>query len=507
MRTTVFGEAETRQQAMVTLGEGSASLPGTITGSISRRLSLLLGLIFVVVLLIGGVSLFAARAIYLSTEDIERQGQHVEVMDSIHAAVHHLISAVQQSIITGVPYPDDEQEKLHAELHVLLERYWKLEEMEGDFAEEERETKIYREIKETIAGLIPLSDRLFNAVARGQAIDRRDLELLTAINLKMPGQAHEMNEIHQIKINRSIRESWNRMWLILSFYLAFIVIGSLLILGSNLVFHRTIVLPIRRLASATLEVASGDFRKRVSVTSRDEIGQLAHSFNVMAERLAEHEEKLKGLAVLEERERIAREMHDGLAQALGALHLQTTRAQELQKANETVRVQDAMERIRKMAEGAYEDIRQAIFGLRTMVSKRLGLIPTLIEYLHEWSRQNGVAADLQISDERGIKLSPEAELQLIRIIQEALANVRKHAAARHARIRFELEGDHVVVTVADDGKGYDPAELPGRTSKCFGLEMMRERAESVGGTLEVQSQPDRGTSVVVRLPFPGERRL
>ncbi|MFQ5803649.1 MAG: ATP-binding protein [Candidatus Methylomirabilales bacterium] len=643
-----------------------------------RRLSLLLGLSFVVVLLIGGVSILAARSIYLTTQDIKRQGRHVEVMDSVHAAVHHLTGAVQQSIITGVPYPEDERKTLVAELHVLLNRYERLEEMERDFPESQRETKIYREVRETIADLVPLSQRLFIAVAREQDIDPRDLEQLTAYNAKMPAQAHEMNEVHRIKMERMIQESWNRMWLILGLYLAFIVIGSLLILGSNLVFYRTIVLPIRGLVSATLEVASGDFRKRVSVTSRDEIGQLSNAFNVMAENLQEHErqlrslneslkqkareaealykigteilgsldldkilrsvvekakellgcevgalcllddeepqlvprvtsgppaafagarirgveralpvnlmdhcppaggtqglkkpllccgvvrpqylenhlavplktgekvigvfcvadrrprgfssaevdlltglatqaaiaienarlyDKVQGLAILEERERIAREMHDGLAQALGTLHFQVSRAQDLLNANETARVQTAMEKIQKMAEDAYEDVRQAIFGLRTMVSRSLGLVPTLTEYLHDWSLQNGVTADLQIQEERATKVSPGAELQLIRIIQEALANVRKHAAARYARVRFELEGEHVLVTVTDDGKGFDPTQLPRSRNKGYGLETMRERAESVGGSLKVQSQLGRGTSVSVRLPLSGK---
>ncbi len=214
--------------------------------------------------------------------------------------------------------------------------------------------------------------------------------------------------------------------------------------------------------------------------------------------------QLREMTMLEERQRIAREMHDGLAQALSSLHFRTSRAQDLLKANETARVQATLEEIRKMAEAAYEDIRQSIFGLRTMVSRSLGLVPTLTEYLHDWSLQNGVTADLQIRDERRIRLSPEAELQLIRIIQEALANVRKHAAARYARVRFELEGDHVLVTVADDGKGFHPAQLPRSRNKGYGLETMRERAESVGGSLKVQSQPGRGTSVLVRLPLSGK---
>ncbi|MFQ5852792.1 MAG: ATP-binding protein, partial [Candidatus Binatia bacterium] len=463
-------------------------------------------------------------------------------------------------------------------------------------------------------------------------------------------------------------------------YLTFLVIGSLGLIGWSWVISRTIVSPIRTLAAATQEVAGGHLEKRVLVSSKDEIGQLSYSFNVMAERLAKHErqlrslnerlerkvreaealykigteimalsdidkilhsvvvkakellgcevgalclvdeegreliprvtsgppdafvqggrqgveegvaadvmglcppdkaeaglerqvlrcgvvrpeyleahlaialkrgekmigafcvggrrfgafsaaevdllsglatqaaiaiekarlyEKTQSLAILEERERIAHEMHDGLAQALGTLHLQISRAQELPKGDEPARMRAALEEIRRMAEGAYEDVRQAIFGLRTMDSRSLGLVPTLKEYLHGWSFQNGVAVDLEIRDERATRLSPEAELQLMRIIQEALTNVRKHAAARCVQVWLELEGDHVLITVADDGRGFDLGELPGRARKCFGLETMRERAKSLGGSLEVHSRPGRGTSVLVRLPLPAERR-
>ncbi|MFQ5882192.1 MAG: HAMP domain-containing protein [Candidatus Methylomirabilales bacterium] len=484
---------------MATLGERSEDLQGTFTGRISRRLSLLLGLIFVVVLLIGGVSLLAARSIYLSTEDIERQGRHVEAVDAIHAAIHHLISAVQQSIITGALYPEDERQQFAAELNMLLEQYADLEETEGDFPEREGEMRISREIRKMIADLLPLSEKLFNAVARRQAIDRRDLEHLTTINTKIPDKAHEMVKIHRIKIERSIQESWKTMWLILSSYLALIVFGSLLILGSNLVFYKTIVLPIRRLASATLEVARGDFQKRVPVTSQDEIGQLSHAFNAMAEKLEEHEKKLKGLAVLEERERIAREMHDGLAQALGSLLFKIRGAALADLPDAKAR--GALHELEEIAEEAYTEVRQSIFGLRTRVTRSLGLIPTLAEYLHDLSKQSGIVIDLQVPDEAAIRLSFQVEIQLIRVIQEALTNVRRHAQARCAWVSFRVQGEELEVVIGDDGRGFDLAEVQARGRGHFGLQTMRERIQAGGGKLDIETAPGKGTKVFVMLPL------
>ena len=485
---------------MTTLDETSEDLQGTFTGRISRRLSLPLVLSFVAVLLIGGVSILAARSIYLSTQEIDRQGQHVEAINGIHAAVHHLVSAVHESVITGTPYPDDKREKFVADLHVFSGEYEELEKHEGPFPEQEKELKIWGEMKKMISDLVPLSEGSFYAVAQGRAIDSRDLERLTAINTMLPLYAREMTDIHQIKVKRSIQQSWDRLWLILGLYLTFFVIGCAFILGSNLLVYKTMVLPIRRLASATQEVASGDFSKRVSVTARDEIGQLAHSFNVMTERLEGHEKTLQTLATLKERERIAREMHDGLAQALGYIHMHLGALEARTSAEAQGEIRGELREIKKVAGEAYEEIRQSIFGLRTMVSRGLGLIPTLTEYLHEFSRQNGITTHLQVGGDHAPRFSPDVEIQLVRIIQEALTNIRKHAGATRVVVRFDVEGDCCCVTVRDDGQGFEPGKIPEEGCRQFGLQAMRERAQGIGANLEIEATPGRGTKVMVRLP-------
>jgi signal transduction histidine kinase len=149
---------------------------------------------------------------------------------------------------------------------------------------------------------------------------------------------------------------------------------------------------------------------------------------------------------------------------------------------------------------AYEEVRQSIFGLRTMVSRGLGLIPTLTEYLHEFSAQNGIGVELEVADGRPIHLSPASEVQLIRIIQEALTNVRKHAGAAHAWVRLHRQDPWVQVIIEDDGRGFDPATLASPDRLHFGLQTMRERAEGLGGKLEIDTAPGRGTRIVATLP-------
>ncbi|MEK6715964.1 MAG: GAF domain-containing sensor histidine kinase, partial [candidate division NC10 bacterium] len=217
-------------------------------------------------------------------------------------------------------------------------------------------------------------------------------------------------------------------------------------------------------------------------------------------------EDVRSLATLEERERLAREMHDGLAQALGYLHLKLGVLEERAATEVQNGIGPDLREMKLLVWGAYEEVRQSIFGLRTMVSRSLGLIPTLTEYLHEFSAQHGIQVDLQVQNEMTPRFSSAAETQLVRIIQEALANIRKHAAATRAVIRFGMRDEHWEVTVQDNGRGFEPEPIRGRGVRGFGLQTMRERAEGLGGSLEIESRPGEGTKVTVRLPGPPLRR-
>ena len=164
--------------------------------------------------------------------------------------------------------------------------------------------------------------------------------------------------------------------------------------------------------------------------------------------------------------------------------------------------------LKRAARDAYEEARQAIFGLRSMVSRSLGLIPTLTEYLHDWSRQTGIDVDLRVGTDEAIKPPPVVEVQLIGIIQEALANIRKHAAAKRVLVSIERDRETARVSVHDDGRGFDPQAVVGGARGGFGIDTMRERAETVGGKLTLASQPGNGTRVEVELPLtdPKERK-
>lgn len=207
--------------------------------------------------------------------------------------------------------------------------------------------------------------------------------------------------------------------------------------------------------------------------------------------------RLQSLAVFSERERIAREMHDSLAQILGYLGLEMQVMQSIVEQGDLKALLEEIDKTRLNIEAAHADVRENILSLRTTLSGETELIAALKDYISEFSLQSGVEARLVCDLEVMPPLSPLAAAQLVRIVQEALTNVRKHACARAAEVRLFAEEGVLRVTVTDDGVGFD-----GLSRRLhFGLQTMRERAESVGGGLTVNSQPNAGTQVELWLPL------
>jgi two-component system nitrate/nitrite sensor histidine kinase NarX len=204
-------------------------------------------------------------------------------------------------------------------------------------------------------------------------------------------------------------------------------------------------------------------------------------------------------AILAERERIAREMHDSLAQVLGVTHLRLralgTRAGVLPAPQVTTEMLELAD----LAEEAYRDVREAILGLRESSRVDRGFIDSLHAYLDKFSHQSGVRVTLETALDRELALSPRAEVQVIRVIQEALTNVRKHSGASAAVVRITDANGGTTIVVEDNGHGFDlNSALLGRDG--FGLHTMRERVELIGGTLTIDSSPGRGTRVIALMP-------
>jgi signal transduction histidine kinase len=213
--------------------------------------------------------------------------------------------------------------------------------------------------------------------------------------------------------------------------------------------------------------------------------------------------QVRALAVTEEREWIAREMHDSLAQVLGYVNAKAQAAQVLLGNERVEQATDQIAQLSEAARAAYADVREGILGLRASLGEHHSFLEALRAYLERWQEQSGIAVELTVTPAERFDsgLSPTAEVQLLRIIQEALANVRKYAGARQARIRLGHQEDGVLVVVEDDGGGFAPDALGPSGHPRFGLATMRERAEAVGGTFAIASSPGAGTRVTVRLPY------
>jgi len=201
-----------------------------------------------------------------------------------------------------------------------------------------------------------------------------------------------------------------------------------------------------------------------------------------------------------ERARLAREIHDGPAQALAntVMRLQFVEQMVKQRPDE---VELELARLRAAIQASLRDVRRFIFNLRPASLSDAGLLATLKYYCQDFSDQFGIPVEVNLPE--SLAISPDQELVVFRVIQEALQNIQKHAEATGVVVNIQQrQGGPLVVTIADDGKGFDPKlARQGRTGSA-GLVSMRERAATVGGVFRVESRTGTGTTITLTLPMP-----
>jgi PAS domain S-box-containing protein len=228
------------------------------------------------------------------------------------------------------------------------------------------------------------------------------------------------------------------------------------------------------------------------------------------EELADRERALQDLigkllgAQEEERRRVAYEVHDGLAQVAAAAH-QHLQSFARRYPPETEAARKDLQRILKLVRGTVSDARRIIANLRPTTLDDLGLVSTIsleVDRLREEGYQ--VDYETNLGEER---LPETLEIPLYRVIQEALTNMRKHAGARRVRVELRCARGEVRLLVSDDGKGFDPAAaaLESGPGERMGLVGMHERVGALGGTLEIDSRPGAGTSLVATIPLTHAR--
>lgn len=208
------------------------------------------------------------------------------------------------------------------------------------------------------------------------------------------------------------------------------------------------------------------------------------------------------VAALRERERLARELHDGIGQVFGYVRMQVEATRRLLADGKAGEADAHLGRLAGVARDAHADVRGFILELRAAPSGQRPLIPALKQYLDGHRENYGLQTDLAVTPGfEEAALGPEAQSQLFRIVQEAITNARRHGGAGSVQVRLEAENGVARVVVQDDGSGFDPAGLAQADDRCLGLQFMRERAEQLGGWVEVDSAPGRGTRIVVEVPL------
>ena len=207
-------------------------------------------------------------------------------------------------------------------------------------------------------------------------------------------------------------------------------------------------------------------------------------------------ERSRELSIVEERNRLARELHDSVSQKLFGIVLTAEAAGTLLE-RDTAAAGAQITRLGELAQEALTELRELIFELRPASLEQEGLAATLRKQVDMLRRLHGRDIELRIAGTA--HAAPEAEGEVLRIAQEALNNALRHAGEGRIELRLEARDSRLVVTVADDGVGFDPA-APGVRSRRLGLTSMEERARALGGTLAVVSRPGDGTTVTLEVP-------
>lgn len=271
-------------------------------------------------------------------------------------------------------------------------------------------------------------------------------------------------------------------------------------------FHASIPIYAGAIPLGVLNVASEDWRELLPEELQllhiigDQIGLAMQR----ARLSAEHTRAAARLATIEERNRLAREIHDTLAQGLAAITLQLETADALMGAKPE-RAHEAVRRALNLARGNLEEARRSVMDLRAAPLQKHTLSEAL-EALAQRACDGSSAVEVQYvySPSTHFPMMPtRVEASIYRIAQEALANACKHAQARHIYLSLSVEDQSVRLVVQDDGRGFDPDKVAHITSDGhFGLAGMSERVKLLGGTICIQSDPDAGTEIAVQVPFP-----
>jgi len=322
----------------------------------------------------------------------------------------------------------------------------------------------------------------------------REGELLTAA---LPVTADDGSLLAVLVIHtrqtRSLTDNLNGLLQLLGLVFALItclagVIGTLF----GFFTARWLTRRLKRVSTTAAAWGQGDFSQTIRDNSRDELGQLAGQLNAMSAQLQEVMSTRQQLAALDERNRLARDLHDSVKQQVFAIRMNLGAIQTLWEQNPE-KARARLDAALKLTEQAQQELTELISALRPGALENKTLAEALPELLGDWEKAHSIQTTCRV--ECPVSVPAPVEQALFRITQEALANIAKHSGAKSVTLELTGDATRLALRIADDGHGFDASQ----PALGLGLRSMRERVQAIGGSLEIVSDK-QGTQLVISVP-------
>lgn len=361
-----------------------------------------------------------------------------------------------------------------------------------------------RVLAHTFSAGFPVDLAKVNNLERGKAFNIQALDtkkgLIFDIAVPVVSENSLLGQAHLGILQNSVQRTIDMINLI------FIVATLLITVMAIFIAYKVSLLitrPVSGLVAAIRSIEKGDFSTRINVKAGDEIGLLAHAFNEMTSNLNMMVEEIKRLTTLQERSRIALDLHDCCAQDLAGIIKRLELCEKLFKA-EPAKGLEELKALRDNAKDALDGTRRVIFDLRSPKDEKFILSDKLASYIKDYEKTTDISVKLDMP-EAPDDIPPAKAYPIFYLITEALTNIKKHSRARNAELSIRYDdGRNLLINIKDDGGGFDvdAAKLSALQYGKWGLIGMRQRAVSLGGALTVTSQSRKGTLVSIRIPLP-----
>jgi signal transduction histidine kinase len=307
---------------------------------------------------------------------------------------------------------------------------------------------------------------------------------------------HFLGVLFTVITGNTLADGQNSNHLYLLIFLLMLPLGLIGIL-SGILISQDFTWRLQHLAHAAENWSQGQFYVKVYDRANDELGQLAYAFNNMAEQLQHLLRTREELVVLEERQRLGRDLHDSVKQQLFVMTMLVGAARA--QLNNSSQVEQTLREVEHLAGQIHLELTTLIHALRPVELAKKGLKTALREFTDLWSKSTGISAQLYLPEQLCIPLGTEQAL--FRIAQEAFVNVARHSGAQHVEMKLNIEQKIIQFSIRDDGHGFD---VNSRVGRGVGLASICERVEELNGTVSLSSAAN-GTLVSAHIPFAVEK--